>query len=323
MSKEYCVCIRTLGKAGEKYDTLLKSISSQTIKPKQIFVYIPYGYELPKETIGVEQYIRCEKGMVHQRSLPFNEVDTEWMLFLDDDIYIPNDGIERLFKGIEAYGGDCISPDIYHIQDLPVKEKIKAALCLAFPRKDDGWAFKLRRNGSYTYNRRPSKDVLLSQSAAGACFLIKKEVYSALHFDRERWIDSFKYAIGEDLMLAYKIHLMGYRLLVHYNTGFVHLDAGSGHVDNPAEKYLLQQTICFVLWYRCFYNLKKTNKTEKCLAILSFMWRGLWDFVFGALTRLIKHRSPRFIRNFFKAYKDGVKYVRSESFKKLPYYDEF
>ena len=43
---DYCVAIRTLGTAGNKYQVLLDSLNSQTIKPKKILVYIPYGYEL-------------------------------------------------------------------------------------------------------------------------------------------------------------------------------------------------------------------------------------------------------------------------------------
>lgn len=56
------------------------------------------------------------------------------------------------------------------------------------------------RNGSYTYNNKPSKDVLPTQSAAGPCLLIKKEAYLAIHFQDERWLDSFKYALGEDTL---------------------------------------------------------------------------------------------------------------------------
>ena len=73
---EYCVAIRTLGSAGEKFQKELDSIISQTIKPQGIFVYIPEGYPIPKETVGIEQYIRCRKGMVAQRALPYNEITT-------------------------------------------------------------------------------------------------------------------------------------------------------------------------------------------------------------------------------------------------------
>lgn len=78
---EYAVVIRTLGTAGEKYQTLLDSLNRQTIQPLKIFVYIADGYAIPKETIGKEQYIYVKKGMVAQRALYYDEVDTEYILF--------------------------------------------------------------------------------------------------------------------------------------------------------------------------------------------------------------------------------------------------
>lgn len=54
---EYVAVIRTLGTAGEKYQTLLNSLDQQTIQPSKILVYIAEGYRIPKETIGKEQYI--------------------------------------------------------------------------------------------------------------------------------------------------------------------------------------------------------------------------------------------------------------------------
>ena len=49
---KYTAVIRTLGKAGKKYQTLLDSLDKQTIPPVQILVYIAEGYTIPKETIG-------------------------------------------------------------------------------------------------------------------------------------------------------------------------------------------------------------------------------------------------------------------------------
>ena len=67
---EYTVVIRTLGKAGGKYQKMLDSLKSQTMPPKEIIVYIAEGYDIPKETIGVERYVYVKKGMVAQRALP-------------------------------------------------------------------------------------------------------------------------------------------------------------------------------------------------------------------------------------------------------------
>ena len=51
---EYTVVIRTLGKAGEKYQQMLNSLLAQTIVPKEIIVYLAEGYTIPKETIGID-----------------------------------------------------------------------------------------------------------------------------------------------------------------------------------------------------------------------------------------------------------------------------
>ena len=95
---KYTAVIRTLGTAGAKYQTLLDSLAAQTIKPEAILVYIAEGYPLPKETIGIEQYIYVKKGMVAQRALQYKEVQTEWMLFLDDDLKLPPSFVERLYN---------------------------------------------------------------------------------------------------------------------------------------------------------------------------------------------------------------------------------
>ena len=54
---KYTAVIRTLGTAGDKYQQLLNSLASQTVKPEEIIVYIAEGYPLPKETIGIERYV--------------------------------------------------------------------------------------------------------------------------------------------------------------------------------------------------------------------------------------------------------------------------
>ena len=95
---EYTAVIRTLGKAGEKYQTLLDSLVSQTIPPKEIIVYIAEGYQFPKETCGKEKYVCVPKGMVAQRALRYDEVHTDYLLMLDDDVYLPGDAVERLFR---------------------------------------------------------------------------------------------------------------------------------------------------------------------------------------------------------------------------------
>ena len=141
----YTAVIRTLGTAGRKYQELLDSLDKQTVKPERIIVYIAEGYPLPKETIKWEQYVFVKKGMVAQRALRYDEVETEWILALDDDLYLPPSFVEDMYYAVIENGADIISPDIY-----PNAQRSFIGRCMMSlsgrmrARNDDGeWAYKV------------------------------------------------------------------------------------------------------------------------------------------------------------------------------------
>ena len=82
----YSIAIRTLGTAGDKFNRELQSIACQTLKPEKVVIYIAQGYARPTGTIGIEQYVEVPKGMVAQRALPYAEIDSDYILLLDDDM---------------------------------------------------------------------------------------------------------------------------------------------------------------------------------------------------------------------------------------------
>lgn len=319
---DYCVSIRTLGTAGEKYQTLLNSLDRQTIRPKKILVYIPFGYELPKETIGKEEYVRCPKGMVTQRSLPFDEIDTDFILFCDDDIWLADDFVESLFKGLQDNNGDCIAPDVFRIQEMSTLGKIKKAIAgYAFPRKDDGWAFRIMRNASYTYNAQPSKAVLPTESAAFACLLIKKKIYQSIHYYDERWMEDFGYPLGDDLLFFNKLFIMGYVTLVHYQAGIKHLDAGGGSRTFIADKFRKGIALDFVIQYRIKYSLKDNSVFEKLLCICSTFIKNAEQLLFISAKELM--RGNFVFVNYLKGIRDGYKYIHSNKYKQIPAFDAY
>lgn len=65
--------------------------------------------------------------MVKQRSLPFNEVDTEWMLLLDDDMYLPPKMVETMIEKAIQEKADCIVPDVYALH----KENTLHRFCIS------------------------------------------------------------------------------------------------------------------------------------------------------------------------------------------------
>ena len=212
---EYTAVIRTLGTAGEKYQRLLDSLNQQTLSPQKIRVYIAEGYPLPKETIGKEKYIYVKKGMVAQRALPYDEVDTEYMLFLDDDLEFPPNTVEEMFKELQIHNADVISPDIFPNAQRSLTSEIMMTISgrMRARRFDDTWGYKVMRTGGYSYNKNIRKEVYISQTNAAACFLCRKEDFLNIHFEDELWMDSMSYALGDDQVMYYKMFCNGLKQL--------------------------------------------------------------------------------------------------------------
>ena len=271
---EYTAVIRTLGTAGEKYQQLLDSLQARTIAPQAIIVYIAEGYPLPKETIGIERYVYVKKGMVAQRALPYDEVQTEWMLFLDDDLYLPPNFVEMLYDQIVENDADVISPDAFPNDKRPFSGKVMMAISgRMLPHRDDGkWGYKVIRTGGYSYNNHPTKSVYQSQTNAGACFLCRKGDFEKIHFDDELWMDNLSYAQGDDQVMFYKMYLLGKKLLTSYNSGIVHLDAGSMRTQEK-EIGILYADLRFkiLFWYRFLYSQEK-NYFMKMWDVMCLMY---------------------------------------------------
>ncbi len=112
--RSYAVVIRTLGLGGEKYQALLNSIKEQTIQPKHLYVVIADGYPLPKEQLGIEEFLYTKKGMWHQRVYGLQYAssvdDVEYILALDDDISFDPQFVANSMSGMEFVGGGDFYP---------------------------------------------------------------------------------------------------------------------------------------------------------------------------------------------------------------------
>lgn len=232
---EYTVTIRTIGKAGEKYQQTLDSICAQTIQPKRILIYIAEGFPIPKETCGREEYIYVKKGMVAQRALPYDEVDTEYILFLDDDVYLPENGVESLYKAMQEHGADVVSPNTFENHKMGWKTKLRNIILLkAIPFKSNEWAYKVLKSGGFAYNSNPVLDFYWSESNAGPCFFCRKKDFLSINFEEDMtWLDSTPYALPDDQVMFYKMHLRGLKVATLFNSGIIHLDAGTSVAHSP------------------------------------------------------------------------------------------
>lgn len=313
---EYTAVIRTLGTAGKKYQTLLDSLNRQTIQPSKILVYIAEGYTIPKETIGKEQYIYVKKGMVAQRALPYHEVDTEFILFLDDDVYLPDIAVEQLYQYLSDFDADVISPDVFPNAERSFLGKCQMMLSgRMLARKDDGkWGYKVMRNSGYSYNDNPKLGVYSSQTNAGPCFFCRKIDFLKIHFEEELWLDDMRYPLGEDQVMFYKMYLSGLKQLTWFHSGIKHLDAGSTMMNEEKEKRLIYSDFRFktIFWYRFIYQPDK-NFFSRVWSIICIGYA----LGFTLLISLLKlNNTILFLK--YQAIRGAIGFIRSEEYKKLP-----
>lgn len=308
----YSAVIRTLGRGGEYYQKTLNSLIEQTLPPLSIIVYIAKGYPLPSETIGVERYIYVKKGMVAQRALQYDEVDSEFILFLDDDVYLPPTSVETLFHELQQYKGDVISPYVFYNHKKSIKEKIRLSffgreVCRLFGNR---WGFKVLSTAGFSYINNPKKAVYESQTNAGPCFLCRKKDFLNIKYEDELWLDETPYAFPDDQVMFYKMYLNGLKILTSYDSGIVHLDAGSstGGVDRTCKVIYSEYRNKLIFWYRFLYSNEK-NYLLRLWKIACIIYVYVLQSI-NATYKLLKGRKEE-ARVFFLGIKDALIFIRN------------
>lgn len=311
---QYTAVIRTLGKGGKKYQQLLNSLVNQTIKPTAIIVYIAEGYVIPKETIGIEQYVYVKKGMLAQRALSYKEIKTEYILCLDDDLQFPPNTIERMFQLLQENHADVISPDIFANNQRALSSELMMTLSgrMRARRNNDNWGYKIMRTGGYSYNKHLRKEIYISQTNAGACFLCKKKDFLKLNLSEELWVDQMTYPIGEDQVMYYKMFCNGLKQLTWYNHQIEHLDAGNNLTPEKEKNRLYGDVYSkTIFWHRFIYTPEK-NRLVKLWDIACITYY-LTFTLFISLTKC----NCKVLKAKWTALIDAYSFLRSEKYKSL------
>ena len=317
----YSVAIRTLG-TSSALRSELESIHRQTVLPEKILVYIAEGYNRPEFTVGKEEYKWVPKGMVRQRALNYEDIESEFILFLDDDVELATNTAELLMNAANDFSADCIGADTFKNQDMPFKSKLYAAVTnLIFPRLNDQWAFKIHRNGSFSYNNNPKDGFYLSQSCAGPAWLCKKNVFLSLHLEDELWLEIMGFPFGEDVLETYKLFKNGFKLGVYYGSGIKNLDAksSSGVFQKDEKKFYVRSYATFVLWWRMIFDFKDQSVFSSILSALSFGFKTVWLLLINTLAAILlrKIKIPYY---YVKGIKDGWQFVHSDDYRRIPSY---
>lgn len=290
--------------------------------PDKVVIYIAHGYKRPPFTIGYEQYIEVDKGMVSQRAIRYDEIDSEYILLLDDDVELAHDSVERLLHQISQAQADCMAVDTFCNHKMSPLAKIKAAIAgWTLPRFNDKWAFKLHKYGSFSYINNPQKDFYPSQSAAGPASLWRKKALTAIRYADELWLDRLRFAYGEDEIFFHKLVINGGRLFVSFNNGVTNLDAQSSSsiFKSDKSKFYIRAKANYIRWYRIHYE--PASRGNRFAAALLYIAKSLYlALIHLAISIFSLSIYP--IALYTRGLCAGISYVRSSQYKEIPPYKD-
>lgn len=316
--RNYSIAIRTLGSNEDVLKRELESIVCQTVQPEKVIIYIAQGYKRPHFQIGQEEYVWVKKGMMAQRLLEYKEIDSDVILMLDDDVELDPDSVERMLKTMEVNEADCVAADTFKNHEMTFKEKVIAfATNGVYERRDDGWAFRINRSGSFSYNKKPGNLFYLTESFAGPCWMVKKSVLKNVRLTDELWLDKIGFPYGEDALEAYKLFMNGYKCGVLYGSGVKNLDAktSSGAYHQTEKKFYTRSFGMFATWWRMIY----TSRDKQWLSASLFGLKAWWQLNLHVLLGIVK-LNMKIPYNYIKGLKDGWDFVHSDEYKAIPPY---
>ena len=319
----YSVAIRTLGTAGEKYETLLRTIKEQTIAPEKVVVVLPHGYTAPAPILGCEEFVFSDKGMVPQRLEALNHIDSDYALFCDDDVELIPQFVERLadallHHGYQAAAGPLLSffppkGAVYFLGSV-----VGEASVMAFGRKDT--YVKILGTGGFSYNRSIDLEhhkIYKTESMAGTCFMASVKAMKDAHMTDELWLEKNGFAAWEDRVMLSKLLLNGGRACIVSDAEYIHNDGKTSVKKLRLEPVFARGFNHYVYWHRFLYTpAKKLSrlKLRLCIGYYKVMF-NLYFF----LRILMKQSHKEERRAWNKGWKAAKQYVRSDEYRAIPH----
>ncbi|MCH5174282.1 MAG: glycosyltransferase [Prevotellaceae bacterium] len=321
----YSVAIRTLGVAGEAFQRELQSLTVQTLSPERVIVYVAEDFEgdLRKGSVCGEEYVYVQKGMVAQRALRYDEIETDYVLLLDDDVELAPDSAEKMLNAMIEKEADCVGADTYRHQEGTVWQKLYTlATNLDYPHCDRKWAFKIHRNGSFSYLwRTPHEEkVLPTQYVAGPCAMWRKDAIQRLRWEDEIWMDREAFAYMDDTVESYKLHVNGGKMFLHYDTGVKNLNAktASSVYRSKSTRFYVRAKMGFCVWWRTIYEVEKSCSTA-FPAVVAYTAKTLWS-IFMSVFAVFFFLDISVPFHHIRGLVAGWRFVHSEEYRRVGRY---
>lgn len=317
---DYSVIIRTTGKAGEKYKSLLNSIDGLIPRPKEIIVVLPEGYELPVEQLGWETFYFSPKGMVVQRMCGIKICKTQYALITDDDISFESDFVQKLYEPLKngKYGisaGPLV--DFFPEKGLPTLVAILTGAAVPTLLNKERYNTVLRTTG-YSYNRKieiGKGKLYETQSAAWTCFFADVEKLRSIRFEDELWLDKNGYSAHDDTAMFYKAWLRGVKSVIVADATYKHLDAKTSTRGNKEKIMYATGFNDVVFWHRF---LRDDNWLEYIWSRLCINYRLNAQKIYNLLNKLRNRITAEELQAFKEGIRAGWMWIEAEEYRDLP-----
>lgn len=322
MSFNYSVAIRTLGTAGEKYNKLINSIKNQTITPERVVVVLPKGYDPPEYRLGYERFVFSPKGMIEQRLYAVDYIESDYILFCDDDVEFPADFVSKLSDALMNGGYDCAAGPLLEFFPPRGAKYIMASLlggaCVMLHGRSSQYV-RLLNTGGWSYNRSIDTDIhkfYNTDSLAWTCFCVNRKAVRSIHFEDEVWAGRNGYAAYDDQLFFVKLALNGYRSCVVSDAIYKHNDGKTSIRDLRLEPIYAHAHNHVVFWHRCMYSVCR-NPIKKLWMMLCLNYY----IVMNLLYQRIKDRGNinHLVYNaVHQGFCDGKEFLKSPEYQQIP-----
>ncbi len=312
----YTVAIRTLGTSGERYKKLLNSIEALVPAPDQVIVVLPEGYSAPKETLGYEQFLFCPKGMINQRLYALSQIESEYILFCDDDVSFDSNFVRKLVDPLVNNHYDCSAGpllDFFPPKNIKylLASLLGGACVMLHGRKRD--YVRILNTGGWSYNRNINLNkhqFYRTESLPWTCFFIKRTAIENIHFEDEMWCEQHGYAAFEDRVMFYKMILNGYKICVVSDALYFHNDGKTSTNDTNLKLSYIRTFNHYVFWHRCLYNVSQSISKK--------IWQRICITYYEMMQKLYALRSKEIQYQVCDGFRDAKKYINSHEYRNLP-----
>lgn len=321
-SFSYSVAIRTIGKTTEKYLKLLDSIKRQVIQPEKIIIVIPYGCEQPERYLGNEEYHYSKKGMITQRLAAVEYIQSDYILFCDDDVEFSEHFVENLLETSEETGMDCLAGPL--LEFFPPRNlkylfaSLLGSTCVMQFRKENQYV-RLLKSGGWSYNwdiDTSEHRVYYTDSFPWTCFLVKKGAVDSIHFEDELWAEKFGYAAYDDQIFAAKLKINHYKSCIVSDAAYLHNDGKTSTAGQSKNVVYARAFNRRVYWHRFIYSTAEST-SSRFISALCFYYSAYISTVYDFALLLAKKKSWEVVCASLNGYKDAGQFTRSEEYRAM------